>query len=291
MVCFHVDENISGNSAVNEEDDHFWKDCIPLWTRPKWTWWPLKDQPVRRRKPENKLEQSFIKPSTWTTGFEWFMSSCEYAYITHFIMTKTPLQIFRRPPPSQNYPNLTCQRPFRGLAGFQLGHVLQAMACRAPPLSPQMRPCVGPCCEVRHEALNEGFLSAVGGFAQQGGGRASVESDTGGWFLPRSFGFWGLAGESVPLSPNGVHCCRWMSGLSDWLTIRRLMALTPNFPVIPPDFLTHIFKIQSPLYTTKLIHGAYYSYLISLVILWVYFLSPFTYIPVLVSPYLTRAML
>lgn len=42
-------------------------------------------------------------------------------------------------------------------------------------LSPQICMCVGPHCGARHEALNEGFLSAVGGFTQRG-----VELDTGG---------------------------------------------------------------------------------------------------------------
>lgn len=54
---------------------------------------------------------------------------------------------------------------------------------------------------------------------------------------------------------------RWVSGLSGWawLAIRGVEALTPDSVVVPTDLLTHIFKIQSLLYTMKLIHEAYYS--------------------------------
>ncbi|KAM7366094.1 hypothetical protein PAMP_015562 [Pampus punctatissimus] len=47
-------------------------------------------------------------------------------------------------------------------------------ACPVSPFSTDVT-VRGPRCGARHEALNEGFLSAVGGFTQQG-----VELDTGG---------------------------------------------------------------------------------------------------------------
>lgn len=54
---------------------------------------------------------------------------------------------------------------------------------------------------------------------------------------------------------------RWVSWLSEWarLAIRRVVAFTLVSIFISTDLLTHIFKIQSPLYTMGLIREAYYS--------------------------------
>lgn len=72
-------------------------------------------------------------------------------------------------PKSSSHP---CQRPF----GTPLG-------CGQWP--PQFLPsftgvilCVASCCGARHEALNEGFLSAVGGFAWRGSNGTDAEQPT-----------------------------------------------------------------------------------------------------------------
>lgn len=73
---------------------------------------------------------------------------------------------------------------------------------------------MGPRCGARHEALNEGFLSAVGGFTQRG-----VELDTGGLFSLGSQRLWLF--EALQVIPR--YCLlmefsvRWVSGgLSEW---------------------------------------------------------------------------
>lgn len=103
-------------------------------------------------------------------------------------------------------------------------------------------------------------MSAVGGLAQQG-----VELDTSGWGVSFHGEANGSGFKVLQVIPR--HCflmefsVRWVSGLSEWarLAIRGVVALTPGSIVISTDLLTHIFKIQSLLYTMKLIHEAHYS--------------------------------